>query len=199
MQLDDLKTQWRKEMNIASRADGASFKSIINQANKYDRRMRSTVFIEIFACFGIMLIAGLGLFLKDDIGWMRQLGYFTMIAVGIFIAVVVSKFRKVSIRDDWTLSSRLASETQKLERQKKLLGSTAFWYLTPCALCVVLITLGSRFDNTGSYWPDMKSWIFYCVYACLLIFAYFYHQWEVKRKINPLLQQLKSLQRELSD
>jgi membrane protein DedA with SNARE-associated domain len=133
----------------------------------------------------------------DSLGWLSQLGVLSFVVAGAVIAIALLKARKIARSDDWTLRSRLESEIEYLERQKKLGYDAGSRFLAPMLPAIVLLSLGGYHDQTGSYAPGPSLWVYYLVCVVVYGLTYWLCRREAERSLGPLLTKLKSLHREL--
>lgn len=198
MQLDDLKNTWEKEMTVEE--DLIDFEGIRRQVDEFDRRAKATWFIELFACAGIIVVLSavwLVWLPTKELHPLFHVGMFAMIASAAFVAWKIIWGRRISITDDWTLSAKLNIQIEKREKEAKLLKSIAHWYLSPLFLAIILSSYGGYVQRTGSYIPNSVTWIYWAVCLGLYIGIYFLNQYSVRTKIQPVLNRLYALRREL--
>lgn len=198
MQLDDLKNTWEKEMTVKEGL--IDFECIRCQVDKFDRRAKAAWLIELFACAGIIIVSNavwLVWLPTKELHPLFHLGMFSMIASAAFVAWKMVWGRRISGTDDWTLSARLNIQIEKREKEARLLKSTAYWYLTPLFFAIILSSYGGYVQRTGSYIPDSSTWIYWAVCLGLYIGIYFFNQYSVRTKIQPVLDRLYALRREL--
>lgn len=198
MKLNELKTEWEKEMQITNQHVNSSMNNVVDKVNKFNGKIKRRDFIEMFTAVALITWLGFRWLTAENIGWMVQLGMFVLIAVALFVCYWLFRARKMGDDDSWTLSSRLASEVNKVEKQKKLLNSIGSWYLLPISIGVIFSSLGGYYQRTGTYVPDMGLWLYYIFGAALCGLIYWLNKREAKNNIDPLLQQLKELQSELN-
>lgn len=133
----------------------------------------------------------------DTVGWLSQLGVLSFVVASVFVAFALVRARKVTRSDGWTLRSRLESEIEQLEKQKKLGYGVASWFLGPMLPAIVLLTLGGHHDRTGSYAPGLSLWMYYLVCVAAYGLTYWLCRREAERSLGPLLTKLGRLHREL--
>jgi hypothetical protein len=200
MNLDDLKTEWRVEMEQAGPAVDWRFDEIKNSVSELHRGVRFGNFWLVFAFLGVSAIDVFAQWASlDGAGWMSKLGAVAWVVFAAWVAVVLRVSRKVNQSDDWTLRSRLQIEIERMEKQQSLWGNVGAWLLAPMLAVNLLVTLGGSHDRTGSYAPGLTGWVIYAVHVALFAFVYWVCRREVRRTIDPLLMRLKSLYRELID
>lgn len=198
MQLDDLKNIWEKEVAMEHKI--TEFNEIRRRADKFDRRINFAWIIELIACAGIIA----GIILRwlvwppsEVLNPLLQLGFLVTIVAVAFVAIKIVLSRKVIAHNDWTLSSKINIQIEKREKDMKLLSTLASWYLTPLFIAVILGSYGGYVQRTSVYVPDIGLWIYWAVCVALYIGIYFLNQHRVKTKIQPILEQLYAVKREL--
>jgi hypothetical protein len=198
MNLDDLKAQWRIEMQHTGHAD-VRFEGIKGEVSEFRRAGRNAAFWMIFAhVCGSALAVFFGWLTRDDVGWLSKLGIAAYVIATIWMTFTLLRARKVTRSDDWTLRSRLEIEIERLEKQRNLYNRVGVWLLAPMSVFIVLSTLGRHHDLTGGYLPDLFAWThFYSVWLAMCALVYWLCRREITRKFDPLLSRLKGLYREL--
>lgn len=198
MKLDDLKTEWRAEMQAANTSDPLGFAGIKDDVAEVRRVVR----IRDLLIFSVLALGALGTICArwlsgEPVGLLSEVGVATF-AIGSAIAsLALVKARRITRTDDWTLRSRLETEIERLERQRKLGSGVVSWLLAPMAPALLLLSLGGYHDRTGSYVPNASLWAYYIV--CIAVFALTYwvcHR-EAARSVDPLLSRLRGLHHEL--
>jgi MFS family permease len=199
MQLDDLKSTWEHEMTIKEGI--VDFEDIRRRVNNLDRRAKATWAIELFACAGVII----GIIAVWLTAWMTtetlnplfHLGVLAMVAAVIFVGWKIISGRKASTSDDWTLSAKVNIQIERREKDAKLLNSIAYWYLSPMFVAVVLSSYGGYVQRTGSYFPDAATWVYWIICLALYVGINFLNRYSVKNKVQPILDQLYALRKEL--
>jgi hypothetical protein len=197
MELDDLKTIWKKEITVQTQT--IDFNSIRIQVDAYDRRAKIGWALELFACAAIVVAVGFGWFVIEQPGMLLQIGLAAMIISTLFVAAKIVFNRRITSVDNWTLLGKINTQIEKREKDAKLLNSVALWYLTPLFVAVVLSSFGGYAHRTGSYLPDAGLWIYWAVCLVLYIGIYFFNLHQVKTKIKPILNQLYTLRDQLNE
>lgn len=152
------------------------------------------VFVLVVGSVGTIFVHWLN---GDALGWLSQLGILVFVITSAIVISRLLKARKVTRSDDWTLRSRLESEIEQVEKQKKLGHGVGVWFLAPMLFAIVLQSLGGYHDRTGSYAPDVHLWVYYAMCVAAYTFTYWLCRREISRKFDPLLSRLKRLHREL--
>lgn len=198
MNLDDLKAEWRMEMQRTTSADELGFDGIRGQVNELRRGIRFGNFWIVFAFLGISAIEVFAQFVAlDRAGWMSKLAAMMWVCLTIWLAVVLRGSVKVDRSDDWTLRSRLEMEIELVQKHRDTWSKLAVWYLAPMMSAIVLSMLGGSHDRTGTYAPGPMGWKLFATLATVFALTYWLGQWEIRRTIDPLLSRLKRLHTEL--
>jgi hypothetical protein len=198
MNLDDLKTEWRTEMERASQMSELRLDVIKGNVSEIHRavRLRDVWFllVLVLGSTGTVFIHWLD---GDSLGWLSQLGILILVVASATIAFALLTARKVTNSDAWTLRSRLESEIEQLEKQEKLAYSVGSWFLAPMLPAIVFLSLGGYHDRTGSYVPDLSLSVYYL--ACIAVYGltFWLCRREAKRSLGPLLTKLRRLHRAL--
>lgn len=200
MNLDDLKAEWRTEMEHANHLSDLRLDVIKSDVSEIHRvvRLRDLwiFFVLALGSFGTVFIHWVN---GDSVGWLSQLGVLSFVVASAFVGVALVRARKVTRSDDWTLRSRLESEIEGLEKQKRLAYGVGSWFLGPMLPAIVLLTLGGHHDRTGSYAPDLSLWVYYLVCVAVYGLTYWLCRREAEKSLGPLLTKLRGLHHELVD
>jgi hypothetical protein len=200
MILDDLKTEWRAEMEYASQAVDLRMDSIKSDVSEIHRVVRLRDFWMVFA---LLLGSGGTVFIRwlnrDFIkwGWLSQMGALAFVIGTAVVIFALFMARKVNRTDDWTLRARIESEIEQIEKQSRLGSGVGSWFLAPMLLAIVLSSLGGYHDRTGSYVPNLSLWVYYVVCSAAYALTYWLCRRETSKRLDPLLTRLKGLHREL--
>lgn len=197
MELDDLKTIWKKE--IAMQTQTTNFDRIRTQVDQYDRREKFSWAVELLACAAIVIAVGFGWWVVEKPNVLFQIGMAAMIVSAIFVAGKIVLNRHVASIDNWTLLGKINIQIEKREKEEKLLNSIASWYLTPLFIAILLASYGGYSHRTGSYLPDAGLWIYWVICLVLYIGIYFYNLRQVKTRLKPLLDQLYAIRDQLKE
>jgi hypothetical protein len=190
MNLDDLKTEWRMEME---RVD-----SVRLEVTELRRGIRLGSFWMVIAFLGVSIIEIFVQFVAlDTAGWLSKLGAVAWVCLTLWLIVVLSRSAHVNRSDDWTLRSHLEMEIERAQKHRDTWSKLAAWYLAPLLATVVISNLGGSHDRTGSYVPGPGGWVLLGTCVVLFAFVYWYCQREIRRKLDPLLARLKHLYAEL--
>lgn len=199
MELDQLKNQWRKEMELTQQNSGLAFTDVKEKVSRFNKAVFYRDCSEIAAALLVAFFVTYRLLTTAQVGWLTYFGNGITIGACLFIVFMLLKSKRVTLNGDWTLASRIDIEITSLESQKKLLQSVASWYIAPIMLGVVLSSLGSYYDKTGSYIPDMGLWIYFGSCLALSIFIYWLNRRAANKKIEPVLTAVKNLRKQLNE
>ncbi len=198
MQLDDLKGAWQKEVYMKNNM--TDFDQVRRKVDRFDYRAKVSWALELLACAAVVVFSCLAWFIwlpTEELNPLFHLGMLAMIASSVFIAWKIIVARRVSIIDDWSLSAKVSIQIEKREKEIRLLKSVASWYLAPITIAVFLGSYGGYAQRTGSYVPDAGLLIYWCVCFVSCVGIYFFNQYQAKTKVQPVLDQLYLLRREL--
>lgn len=175
----------------------AAIKGDVSEIHRVVRlRDLSCLFVLVFGSLGTVVFHWLS---GDSLGWLSRLGVLTFVAASAIVAIALLKARKIARSDDWTLRSRLESEIEYLEKQKKLGYDVGSWFLVPMLPAIILLSLGGYHDRTGSYTPGPSLWVYYLVCVAVYGVTYWLCRREAEKSLGPLLTKVKSLHRELTE
>jgi hypothetical protein len=182
MNLDDLKAQWRHEMQQASQDDNLRFERIKSQVSELRRTGRNSAFWMIFAnACGSALALFFGWLTRDDVDWHQKLSIAAYVVGTLCMTFFLLRARRISRSDDWTLRSRLEMEIERLEKQRNLWNNVGAWFFLPMSIAS-LLALSPRL---------------YPLAFALYAIAYWVCRSSLRRQIDPLLSRLRDLHREL--
>lgn len=184
MNLDDLKTQWRIEMEHAGQTHDLNFEGLKGEVSKFHRGVRfGTLSMILASICGSALAVFFGWLTLDSVGWQSKLTIASNALVTAWIIFMLVRSRRVTRPDDWTLRSRLEIEIELLQKQRNLWSYGGVWLLAPMSVAA-LLGLPARL-----YWV----WFALCAFVGWLI------RHETRRTTDPLLSRLKGLYRELTE
>jgi|HubBroStandDraft_1064217.scaffolds.fasta_scaffold02241_4 drug/metabolite transporter (DMT)-like permease len=198
MNLDDLKAEWSTEMEHADQMSDLRLDVIKGDVSEIHRVVRLRDFwfllVLVLGSFGPVFIHWVN---GDSLGWLSQLGVLSFVLASAVVAFALLRARKVTRSDDWTLRSRLESEIEQLEKQKKLGYSVGSWLLAPMLPAIAFLSLGGYHDRTGSYVPDLSLSVYYLVCIAVYGLTFWLCRREAESSFGPLLAKLRRLHREL--
>ena len=198
MQLDDLKTAWKEEINQSFRAEDLSMKNIISDAAEIERSVRFRDFWMIFALVGGgLLYLVFGWWAQEKVDWLSRLSVLAFIAATAVVCVALFLARRVTRSDDWTLRSRIEMEIEKLEKQHRLMNRVGYWFLLPMLIANGLASLGGYDVGAGDHVAGATGWVMFATHGVLYGFVYWFVRHELKRKWDPVLVRLRGLHADL--
>lgn len=195
MELDDLKAAWQEEIKMKEKT--IDFDSIRLEADKYDRKMSLGWALELAACAVLLIWVVIWFNKVNSPNPVLLSGMAVMALTVIYVAFKIIKGRKSTTSDDWTLSARINIQIDKREQEKALFSSVLYWYLSPILLAVLLGSYGGYIQRTDSYIPDAGLWLYWGVCVVLFVGVYFFNIHRVKTKVEPMLEKLHKLKKEL--
>ncbi|MFL0798689.1 MAG: hypothetical protein K6L73_14500 [Cellvibrionaceae bacterium] len=196
MQLDDLKLAWKKEISITNSIP--NFEGICDNAEKFDRKSQIAWAIEIITCAVIIIFIAAMIFMRPEPAHpLFYIGTGSMIICSIYVAWKIYHSRRISTKEDWTLSTKLNIHIEKREKEAKLLRSITSWYIAPILIAIFLASYGGYRERTGSYTPDIGLLIYWAICIGFAFVIYALNQYKLKTKIEPILKSLYVLKKEL--
>ena len=131
MEFEQLKNQWRKEMDTIQRSDSAMFTGLqvrvsrLNSLSIYEdvRDVLLWLMVAFFFSFHWLI--------ATNVVWLERLGLTIILSNCFFIIYKTLRVRSQGRTDDWTLSEKIANEVSRIEKKSRLLMLTATWYLVP--------------------------------------------------------------------
>lgn len=199
MELDQLKNQWRKEMDTVEHYEGAMFSDLQKKVSRlgsfslYEdvRDILLWLFVAFFFSFHWLL--------AENVIWLERLGLIIVLSTCFFIIVKTLKVRAEGRAEEWTLSARVAKEISRIEKKSRLLMQTATWYLVPLFAGAFLVPIGRLRDKTIAFSFDLQH-LYYCLFClAMAVVGYWWSCRVVKKHYNTVLVDLKKLQRELME
>lgn len=199
MNLDDLRAEWRAEMQRPDPATDRGLEGIKRQVTELRRGIRFGSFWIVFAFVSVSVIEVLVQFVAlEGAGWLSKLGAVAWVCLTIWLTMVLRQSATVVRSDDWTLRSRLEMEIEHAQKHRDTWSKVATWYLAPIMSVVVLSMLGGSHDKTGSYAPGPVGWALLATCAAMYVFTYWFCRREIRTTVDPLLGRLKELHSELT-
>jgi hypothetical protein len=200
MNIDDLKTTWREEMDNTSQIGNFSLSKITAEANELNRQTRFGGFIFALTAIGMSSIIGLvwfgGVVEHTPI---RFFGNIAMPLLYAYVAYLYFNSAKASSEEGWTLATRLASEIEKKEKQFKLYSGLPFRFVLPAFSLILITSYAGYQQRTGNYMPDTGLFLLFLGSMVLFSITLWGLKWEKRKKITPMLNKLQALQAELRE
>jgi hypothetical protein len=182
MNLDDLKVEWRNEMQHAGKTDDLRFEGIKGEASELRRIGRNGAFWMIFAnVCGSALAVFFGWLTRDGVELHEKVSIAAYVVGTICMTLVLLRARRISRSDDWTLRSRLEIEIERLEKQRNLWNNVGAWFFLPMSIASLLAL------------PPRLYPLPFALYAV----AYWVCRSSARSQIEPVLSRLRNLHREL--
>jgi predicted permease len=198
MELDDLKTTWKKEVNMTTQT--VDFKSIKSEVGKLDKHAKMSWSIEaIGALFGIFATV---IFTWV---WLDSPIIFTQVVAVILILSLVYSARlffgiqQAETQDDWTLLAKINIQIEKREKEVKMLRNLAVMQLIPMFSIMTLASYAIYIELTGMIMPSMTLMIGWVAGLVYFIFLHFHNRSHLNNKFLPALEQLYKLKKQLND
>lgn len=196
MNFDDLKMTFEKELSLIEQ-NSIEVNSAIKQAQKADRHLKMSLYIETGAC--VFLLGG-ALFALIA-GWPLN----TLLLISLSIFIVMSAFipfkmiraRQSALQDTWSLQANINREIEKLTKQKHLLSNVATWYVAPLFVAIITGSWGGYALRTGTYMPDLPLLIYWGVVTVLGVAIIYWNQYSANKNIAPALNNLLELKQQL--
>lgn len=194
MHFDELKPAWRDEIERPATQPAA-----IALAQKTDRRLRRVVIVETLVCAALFCFSMATLIVETPTNFLLLLAHAIIIVMALFIPYRLLQARNAKTPDDWTLRSNIERAIETLGKQKNLLNDVALWYVAPLLVAVFAGSWGGHAVHTGSYVPDLPLvayWIFSLLLAVILIAL---NRYSARRNLQPALERLIELRRQLDE
>lgn len=198
MKLDDLKQDWQQAIKNESTPENINevINMIEQQTTKIDKEVKRRDFLEVGT--SVILIPFWIWGLLNSASTMQSIGLVIAIAACMYIPYRLISAKKVEAKKSGSVKDFLIQEKQKIQHQKQMLESIAWWYLAPLTVAILLISLGANVNEQGipQISPDM-----YWYYACVGLFmvgVYFLNKRAAKNKFGPLLKDIEQRLAEMS-
>ena len=198
MKLDDLKQDWQQAIKNESTPENINevINMIEQQTTKIDKEVKRRDFLEVGT--SVILIPFWIWGLLNSASTMQSIGLVIAIAACMYIPYRLISAKKVEAKKSGSVKDFLIQEKQKIQHQKQMLESIAWWYLAPLTVAILLISLGANVNEQGipQISPDM-----YWYYACVGLFmvgVYFLNKRAAQNKFGPLLKNIEQRLAEMS-
>lgn len=197
MEFEQLKNQWRKEMDTIQRSDNAMFTGLqvrvsrLNSLSIYEdvRDVLLWLMVAFFFSFHWLI--------ATNVVWLERLGLTIILSNCFFIIYKTLRVRSQGRTDDWTLSEKIANEVSRIEKKSRLLMLTATWYLVPLYVGLCLVPIGRLLDKTSAYAFDSRHIYYYLFCMVMAIIGYWWSRRVVQKQYAPVLADLEKLHGEL--
>jgi hypothetical protein len=198
MELDDLKTTWKKEVNMTTQT--ADFNSIKNEVSKLDKQAKMSWSIEgVGALFGIFATVIFTWIWVDEPTIFTQAVAVMLIASLVYSARLFFGIQQTETKDDWTLLAKLNIQIEKREKEVKMLRNLAVVQLIPMFSIMSLASYAVYIELTGMNMPSTAFIIGWGVGLAYFIFLHFYNRSHLNNKFLPALDKLYELKKQLDD
>ena len=201
MNWNDYEAVWkRQELPVGAAADVAALRETFESKH---RKLAATLLVRdwIEAAAGIFVSLALAFI------WWRQgrTGWPLALAIGLILWVTVFFIRerirahRNRLGAEAPLLAKLEADIAELRHQRRLLLGVWTWYLAPC-LAAILIVLATVILSVPA-WALRGHLLFLLGYlpllGLLLWFVWFINRRAVRRQIEPRLEELEKLHRDL--
>lgn len=217
MKLDDLKATIDKEKDMMQRTSNSSVDNINSELFRFHRDIKRNSAIETlvaiiaFCAVSMMLVYGdtfypyiVGQIFPDAITE-KQVSmnipmYFSIILMAIYCLFIPFKLYTAQRNGDsldWTLSSRVNQEIEKLEKQNKLWSSAHLWSFAPAIIIGVSFFWGLQVSLTGKWFPSIYLMLYFVFIFLTTLSGLKRKQLLLERHIAPMLKKLYSIREEI--
>jgi len=193
MELDDLKIEWKKEVNMT--ATMTNFSHIQNEVNTLDRKSKYAWLREGGGAVVAIIIAIIYVwFLREDSS------LFLQVSTAIFIAPLayaVHRFynsQKTQTVDDWTVLARIKSQIEKRRKEINMLSTLTTWHLIPVYLASVLFSYAIYSEMTGNTMPSNELMAWWGGFIVYFIFLRWLNHRAVAKDYQPALDKLEAIE-----
>jgi hypothetical protein len=200
MSLSDWETIWKRQNPpVGAAADIDVLKKTFEARH---RKMSRTLLVRDLteASAGIFVA-----FVFGRVGWrMGRNGWPITITVLLALGVVGFfikerlRARRLKVGPDAPILTKLQADLDELRHQRRLLLNIAYWYLAPILLSMVIFgwTLARNSATPLSNDPVFLS-IYWTLVAFLNVAVWVMNRRAVQKRINPRIDELEKLQREI--
>lgn len=218
MELDDLKNAINLETKTESNIDSQSLKAIKTKVSNFEQETKRNFLIEslvaaiafIFVITAILnghsiypiiiasLLPDLAQTAEPKINFLMYASLITMAIYCLFIPIKLYSTIKNDESLNWTLTSRVDNEIEKLTNQKKLWSQAHLWSFIPAAFIGVLFFWGLQVSLLNTWIPN----IYLSIYLVFIALSFTGGVWMKKhmsdKRIQPLLDNLHDLKKQLN-
>ena len=198
MELDQLKTQWRKEMNTIQRLDEAMFSDLQNQVSLLNKFSLYEDLRDVSLWLFVALLFSFHWLIAENVIWLERLGLVIILATCLFISYTTLKVRARYHTEDWTIAAKVANEISRIENKSRLLMQTASWYLLPLYVGLLLVPISRLLNKTSAYHLDAAHGYYFLFCVFMGFVGYWWSRRVIKQRYTPVLSKLKDLREELA-
>ena len=198
MELDDLKTTWKKEVNMTTQT--VDFNSIQSEISKLDKHAKmSWSFEAIGALFGVFAtIIFTWVWLDSPIIFTQVVAVILIFSL-VYSARLFFRIQQAETQDDWTLLAKINIQIEKREKEVKMLRNLVVVQLIPMFSIMTLASYAVYIEITGMIMPSMALMIGWGAGLAYFVFLHFYNRSHLNNKFLPALEQLYELKKQLND
>ncbi|NQZ24586.1 MAG: hypothetical protein HRT53_21390 [Colwellia sp.] len=218
MELDDLKNAINLENKTELNINSQSLKTIKTKVSNFEKETKRNILIEslvaaiafIFVITAILnghsiypiiiasLLPDLAQTAEPKINFMMYASLITMAIYCLFIPIKLYSTINNDESLNWTLTSRVDNEIEKLTNQKKLWSQAHLWSFIPAAFIGILFFWGLQISLLNTWIPN----IYLSIYLVFITLAFTGGIWMKKymsdKRIQPLLDNLHNLKKQLN-
>jgi hypothetical protein len=196
MNWNDYEAVWkRQELPVGATADLATLKQTFEaKSRKLARRLFWRDLLE--AAAGV-IVAGLTAhqgWRLGKAGWPIALAVVLILGVSVFFIMERIRARRERMGPDAPLLAKLDADIAELRHQRRLLLNMGAWYILPCVLAIVIFRANSPAAQSQSPF-FVVCYTAVVAFICWRVWAM--NRRAVRKKIDPLLEELEKLHREL--
>lgn len=197
MKLDDLKNDWNKKISTTdSKKQIKELCKMLEQkidANNQQIKRRDSLEIGISLVLIPFWIVGLFL----SVSTLQSIGFVAAILSCLYIPYKMMEAKKIDSPKDHSVREFLLCERQKLVKQKQMLETVHWWYLTPLGVSIALMSLGAKVTESG--WPVFTNFnvTYLAIVVVVYVGIYFMNLSVAKKKFTPLIENIDNRLEEL--
>ncbi|WP_016955890.1 hypothetical protein [Catenovulum agarivorans] len=197
MKLEDAKTA--NIFTEDSAVPSIDFKQIKQQATKFEKTLKRRDFTETALAF--LLIPVWLIALNFSVSNIQSIGLILATLSCLYIPWRMYQARKVQITPDAADNIKvfLNRQIDKIDRQIKLLSNVVKWYISPIAVSVSLIHLGSQVTETGMPVFNAFQIGYLLVVVLVAIGVYLLNKHAIKTQLLPEKQRVQKQLEELTN
>jgi hypothetical protein len=158
---------------------------INNKMLSLEKEIKSRDRLEIIASIILIVVFGY-YFIASSSLWIK-IGSATIILAAIYISYTLkaNQIKRINESEslDHSLGDHLRQELERVERQKKLSKTVAWWYIAPIVTGLFFITLGFKQD------PLFKT-IYMGFVLLIAVVVWKFNQKTVTNKFDPLITEI---------
>ncbi|MEX0642567.1 MAG: hypothetical protein WD468_07690 [Pirellulales bacterium] len=198
MLLDELQQAWQSQEAPKLRIEpDFLLKEMVRNQQSLKRTLLWRDFREVFVGLALVPVSW---WMARSIDWSAL----SIGAAGAWIAGYILfdrwRWRRGPVPTEQSLAACVDESLREVEHQIWLLKNIAWWYLLPCLLACLVVTVGTAVGMRGTWWERGGMLAFFAAFfVAVYYFIYWVNQYTVRTQLEPRRQELLAVRESLRE